>query len=146
MTVQSPTKTIDIRSLPHTREVIAYRNGGQFPVLTATADGTVIAVLRGAAGHLGIQGRIDIVRSLDGGQTWTYPNIVADSERDDRNPGFGVSAQGTLIVAYTSTRAYDEAGKYAPPSNNEDRPKYWDMLISRSTDNGLTWQEPYRLS
>lgn len=142
MTIHSPTKIIDVRGLAGTRDVVAYRDGGLFPVLIAAADGSLAAILRGGAGHLGLPGRIDVVRSRDGGLSWTYPEIVADSEADDRNPGFGVSSKGTLIVSYEKCTSYDAEGAYFP-CKSEDAPTYWQGRVSRSFDNGLTWQDPY---
>jgi len=137
-------KTIDLRALSHTREVVAYREGGLFPVLTTAPDGSIVAVLRGGAGHLGRAGRIDIVRSLDAGQTWTYPNIVADSDADDRNPGFGTSAKGTLVMSYARATSYDADGNYFP-CTPEDAHKYWTTMVTRSFDSGLSWEDPYPL-
>ena len=77
---------LDIRSLPGTRETLAYQDGGLFPVLALTADRVAVAALRGGAGHIGREGRMETVRSLDGGLSWTPPNLIADSEDDDRNP------------------------------------------------------------
>ena len=65
MPISGPT--LDVRALSQTREVIAYHGGGLFPVLTTAPDGSAVAVLRGGAGHLGLEGRIDIVRSRDAG-------------------------------------------------------------------------------
>jgi len=142
MTIQNPTKTVDVRSLYRTREVVAYRHGGLFPVLTVAPDESIVAVLRGGAGHLGIDGRIDIIRSRDVGQTWTYPNIVADTEKDDRNPGFGTSAAGTLVLSYARASSYNEDGSYFP-CKPEDANKYWNAVVTRSHDSGLTWEDPY---
>jgi hypothetical protein len=136
---------LDIRALQQTREVTAYHGGGLFPVLTMAPDDSVVAVLRGGAGHLGLEGRIDIVRSRDAGLTWTQPQIVANSETDDRNPAFGTSATGTLILAYHRTFAYDAEGNYlAPPHPKDLRP--CEVLVTRSQDSGLTWEDPYLLS
>ena len=135
---------LDIRALRQTREVTAYHGGGLFPVLTMAPDDSVVAVLRGGAGHLGLGGRIDIVRSRDAGLTWTQPQIVANSETDDRNPAFGTSAAGTLILSYHRTFRYDAAGNYlAPPHPGDLRPT--EILITRSHDAGLTWEDPYLL-
>lgn len=136
---------LDVRGLTHTREALAYQGGGLFPVLATASDGSAVAVLRGGAGHLGQAGRIDIVRSRDGGLTWTQPQIVANSETDDRNPALGVSAQGTLLLSYHRTFAYDAAGNYVPrPDPDADWP--CEILVTRSHDAGLTWETPYLLS
>lgn len=143
MAIVSPSKVLDVRALAHTREIVAYRDGGEFPVLTTTPSGALIAVLRGGvAGHLGRNGRIDIVRSLDGGQSWTYPNIVADSVDDDRNPGIGTSKKGTVILSYSRASSYDDKGAYFA-CERADTEKYWSMRVTRSFDNGLTWEEPF---
>ncbi|MCW5852957.1 MAG: exo-alpha-sialidase, partial [Anaerolineae bacterium] len=109
--MHSPSRLLDVRALPSSREVIVYKDGGLFPVLANTGN-VVIAVLRGGAGHLGLDGRVEVVRSLDGGRTWTPPAVVADSERDDRNPALGVSAGGVLVLSYHRQGNYDAAGNY----------------------------------
>ena len=141
----SNSSVIDVRSLPSAREVLAYREGGLFPVLTTAPDGSAVAVLHGGAGHLGQDGHIDIVRSRDGGLTWTQPQIVANSETDDRNPAFGVSNKGTLILSYHRTFAYDAEGRYVVYSDpHGDWP--CEVMVTRSLDSGLTWEEPWVLN
>lgn len=105
-------REVDVRGLAATREFTVCTDGGLFPVLTVTPSGTLVAVLRGGAGHLGREGRIEIVRSQDRGHSWSPPAVVADSDRDDRNPALGVSSQGTLILAYHRQGNYDDAGNY----------------------------------
>ncbi|MYH60243.1 MAG: exo-alpha-sialidase, partial [Caldilineaceae bacterium SB0675_bin_29] len=74
MTNLTPDRILDVRALPGTRETIAYKDGGLFPVLALSNDGTVVAALRGGAGHNGRERRIEVVRSFDDGLTWTPPN------------------------------------------------------------------------
>jgi len=141
----APDRILDIRTLPGTRENIAYKDGGLFPVLALSNDGVVVAALRGGAGHIGRAGRMETVRSLDGGQTWTPPDLIADSEDDDRNPAFGVSAQGTLILLYHRQHNYDADGNYLGGVRISDR-KPVALMATRSFDSGLTWEEPFHLS
>lgn len=133
---------LDVRALPGTAEVIAYKDGGLFPVLALAGD-AVIAVLRGGAGHLGLDGRIEIVRSLDAGQSWSHPAVVADSEVDDRNPAFGVTPRGALILAYHQQGNYDEAGNWRRREAMEQSRVA--IQVTRSHDQGLTWETPYPL-
>jgi hypothetical protein len=139
-----PDKLLDVRALTGSRELIAYHDGGLFPVLTTTPSGTVVAVLRGGAGHLGVFGRIEVIRSLDAGRTWSPPNVVADSDRDDRNPAFGTSNDGTLILAYHRQCCYDEAGTYV--GNQDDEAARVEIVVTRSHDDGLSWEKPALVS
>ena len=141
----APDRILDIRTLPGTRENIVYKDGGLFPVLALSNDGVVVAALRGGAGHIGRAGRMETVRSLDGGQTWTPPNLIADSEDDDRNPAFGVSGQGTLVLLYHRQHNYDADGNYQGGVRISDR-KPVALMATRSFDSGLTWEDPYHLS
>ncbi len=145
MTTSAPDRIVDIRALPGTRETIAYQDGGLFPVLALAPNGVAVAALRGGAGHIGRAGRMEAVRSTDGGLTWTNPNLLADSEDDDRNPAFGVSSQGTLILLYHRQHNYDADGNYQGGVRISDR-KPVAIMATRSFDNGLTWEEPYPLS
>ena len=145
MTTLAPDRIVDIRALPGTRETVAYQDGGLFPVLALAPNGDAVAALRGGAGHIGREGRMEAVRSSDGGLTWTPPNLLADSEDDDRNPAFGVSSQGTLILLYHRQHNYDADGNYQGGVRISDR-KPVALMATRSFDNGLTWEQPYPLS
>jgi len=145
MAIRKPEYLLDVRALHGTREVIAYKDGGLFPVLALANDGTIVAVLRGGAGHLGIEGRLDVVRSRDDGMTWTAPNVVVDSEVDDRNPAFGVSHQGTLILAYARCTNYDSDQNWVREDRVVGEDFAWEMMVTRSFDAGLTWEKPVPL-
>ena len=145
MTNLTPDRILDVRALPGTRESIAYKDGGLFPVLALSNDGVAVAALRGGAGHNGREGRMEVVRSLDDGLTWTPPNVVADSEDDDRNPAFGISAEGTLILLYHRQHYYDAYGNYDGNTRSRGR-KPVVILATRSFDGGINWEEPYPLS
>ena len=143
--MMSNSEVLDLRGLAGTREAIIYHDGGQFPVLAALPDGTIVGVLRGGAGHVGLAGRVEIVRSLDGGQTWSPSEVVADSDRDDRNPALGVSQRGTLVLAYHRTGNYTADGTYAPEEFAARGERPVEVMITRSHDRGLTWERPYPL-
>ncbi len=133
---------LDVRALPGTRESVAYRDGGLFPVLALADPGIVVAVLRGGAGHLGLAGRIDIVRSFDAGLTWSPPAVVVDSERDDRNPALGRAPDGTLVLVYQCQGSYDQDGVYRPALRDADGTRPVELMVTRSPDAGLSWSAP----
>ena len=116
--------------------VIAETGGGYFPVLVKLKDGTLGAVVRGGAPHLGRAGRLDWIASRDGGRTWTRPAIVVDSAWDDRNPAVGVMRDGAIVVAYGEASTYNAKGEF-DLSAGAYTPK-----VVRSTDGGRTWSAP----
>lgn len=142
MTNLTPDRILDVRALPGTRETIAYKGGGLFPILALAPNGDVVAALRGGAGHLGRHARMEVVRSSDAGQSWTPPNPVADGEDDDRDAAFGVSSQGTLVLLYQREHRYDADGNYQVGLRIAG-PKPIALMATRSLDSGLTWEEPY---
>lgn len=126
---------IDVRHLPGSEVVDVIRGQGYFPVIAALGKEELLIVLRGGAGHIGIEGRLDVVRSTDSGKTWGAPQTVADSERDDRNPALGVTKDDTIVLAYHWQGSYDAEG-------NWDRSvRKTDTRVVRSTDGGRTWGE-----
>jgi hypothetical protein len=131
---------IDVRALPGARQVTLVREAGYFPVLALLGEREVVAVVRGGAGHVGIAGRLELVRSRDGGVTWLPPSVIVDSEWDDRNPAVGVAPDGTLVVAYGRYSCYDEHGHWDPQVGRGD------TLLIRSQDGGHSWEPPRLLN
>lgn len=139
------------------RTVVASGWGtGYFPVVERLDDGTLAAIIRGGAEHMGGGGRLDIVRSRDGGSRWTKPVTVFDTPSDDRNPAFGQAANGTLILGFIIVTGYQMG--YIPHGGTPDY-KFYDYLVDvwipsqsktsshyiLSTDRGRTWSERKRL-
>jgi len=133
-------KPLDLRGLPSSQEVMICRDQGYFPVLVNPAGDEILAVLRGGAGHLGITGRLDAVRSPDGGLTWEPPTVIVDSEADDRNPAVGLMPDGSIVLAYQKQSSYDEHGNW---EHGADRLQ---MLVTRSADGGASWEASRPLS
>ncbi len=132
----APAASGDAPAVPVERH-LAVGGQGYFPVATRLRDGRIAVVMRGGGPHLSILGRLDIIFSSDEGQTWTKPTVVVDSPLDDRNPAFGESKDGTLVVGFWRTATYDEKGKYDPKL---DKPR--STWVTRSQDGGKTWTEP----
>jgi hypothetical protein len=133
-------RIIDVRTLPSSRETLAYRDGGLWPVTILTPDGTVLAAVRAGAGHLGPGGRLDIVRSWDAGRSWAPPEVIANHPAwSEANPGFGVAQDGTLALAWMRSGMFDADGTYAPERSTDDGYRLAEVWYSWSTDNGFTW-------
>jgi len=118
---------------------VAVRGGGYFPVLALLPDGSLGAVVRGGAGHVGRAGRLDWIRSTDGGKTWSAPSVIVNSEWDDRNPALGVLPDGTVAVAYAEASTYNERGEFDRNAGT------YTAKIVFSPDQGTTWSKPVAL-
>jgi Neuraminidase (sialidase) len=84
-----------------------------------------------------VDGTYDIVfsRSEDGGKSWT-PKVVISPDlpgdlRDDVSPTVRTDGEGLWLVAWTSR------GSLGSKLGSDG-----DILVSRSTDNGMTWSVP----
>lgn len=132
--------SLDLRKLSSSSEVYLCRDEGYFPVLINPHGEEVLAVVRAGAGHVGITGRLDAVRSLDGGRTWGAPAVIVDSKVDDRNPALGQAPDGTVVLAYHAQASYDKDGKWA------GHLKRAQMRVARSHDGGVTWEDPRPLN
>ena len=115
---------------------MAARDQGYFPVLVKLGGDALGAVVRGGAPHIGREGRLDWIRSEDGGRTWSAPTVIVDSEWDDRNPAAGVMPDGAVVVAYAEASTYNERGEFDVAAGSY-APK-----LTRSEDGGQTWSEP----
>jgi Neuraminidase (sialidase) len=130
---------VSAAGFPH--EIVT-KGQGYFPVAIRLKNGDVLAVLRGGAAHIGVKGRLDLVRSTDGAKTWSAPWTAIDESLDDRNPAMGQLRDGTIVLAYAIAGNYDETGLRFKGGRN-DRIFDGVYLIS-SKDNGRTWSKPVR--
>lgn len=131
--------TIVIKDFRSTIKNSFERDSGYFPVVATTNSEDIIIVYRAGAGHMGLGGRLELIRSNDGGLSWSNPVIVADSKLDDRNPSIGVTEDGIIIVAYHVNGNYRGERKYDGSLRNLH------TCITRSKDGGRTWEQPYKL-
>jgi len=125
----------NIPFLETAERVVAVKGGGYFPVLIKLNDGTLGAVVRGGAPHIGIKGRLDWIHSENGGETWSNPSVIVDSEFDDRNPALGQMADGTIIMAYAEASTYNDKGEFDTSIGA------YTLFYVISNDNGKTWSK-----
>ena len=121
------------RALCQAERIIAAKGEGYFPVLIKLQDGALVAVIRGGAPHIGIGGRLDCIRSTDGGRTWSKPIVAVDSPWDDRNPAFGQMPDGTLVLSYGEAHSYRPDGTFDLAAG-----PYLPFFVT-SRDGGRTW-------
>jgi BNR repeat-like domain len=129
-----------VRVLRSAERVVALRGGGYFPVMVKLRDGTLGTVVRGGAAHVGRGGRLDFIRSTNGGRTWSAPVVAADSPWDDRNPALGQMPDGTLVLAYAEARSYRADGTFDLAAG-----PYVAFRVT-SQDGGKTWSAKQALA
>jgi sialidase-1 len=115
---------------------------GYFPVAIRLANGDILAVIRGGAAHIGVKGRLDLIRSTDEGKTWSKPWTAVDESQDDRNPALGQLKDGTIVLAYAIASGYDESGERFKGERSD---RIFDgVYLMFSRNNGRTWTKPVR--
>jgi hypothetical protein len=118
----------------------------------ATADnGDLLAVFSGDRDwHVCPWGKVQLVRSTDGGRTWGQPEVIYDTPLDDRDVGITKMPDGSLVVAFNTSVAFDNPKvkryepyqKHAASLSPEVREKWKGTWTIRSTDHGKTWSAP----
>jgi len=98
----------------------------------------VAATVSQVAGNTGIS--IVLVRSSDGGATWTAPVELYRGYAVGAAPAVG--PDGTIFVAFSSTDPYATPG--ACPAWQglvvEGQPRQFDLVIASSSDGGVSWR------
>ncbi len=102
-----------------------------FPDVVLVAGERLLATYREGAEHVRSDGRIRVVESTDGGQTWGEPWTAVDGPHDDRDPKLARLADGTLLLSY-----------FVIDWSTEPRHTTHGTYVRRSTDGGRTWSEP----
>ena len=103
-----------------------------WPSACVDENGVVYVVCSGfRAGHLCPFGKTVLIKSRDGGETWSLPVIVNDHFLDDRDPGILYLGDGKMLV----TRASHPAKNY----END----YLDWIHSDSGDAGAALVKEY---
>lgn len=139
-----------------------------WPTLTRRAGGELLVVWSGGREHHVCPfGRVDLMRSKDGGETWSWPRTLLDGPIDDRDAGVVETAKGSLLVTTFTSLAYESyelnkalarkpGDKGAWPAEKierwlsvhnrisaEQRQAELGEWMIRSTDGGVTWSSRY---
>ncbi len=142
-------KILDTKVISHLPEI--YHG---WPTVTRRANGQLVVVCSGGREqHVCPFGRVDLQRSDNDGETWTFPRTVLDGPIDDRDAGVLETAKGTLLVTTFTSLAYadriptdDRRARWLAAHNRipeEKRRAELGQWMIRSTDGGITWSERY---
>src|SRR2546426_9488403 len=70
-----------------------------WPTLARRKNGQLLLVCSGGReAHVCPFGRVELMRSNDDGQTWTWPQTLLDGPIDDRDSGVVETARGSILV------------------------------------------------
>ncbi len=136
---ETPGVETDVQRVSGVERVVAVQGQGYFPVMIRLRDGSLGAVVRGGAPHIGVGGRLDWIHSRDGGRSWLKPTVIVDGKWDDRNPSLGQMADGTIVVGYAEASTYDSQGKWDTSAGS------YDLFSVTSHDGGKTWSQKKKL-
>ena len=132
-----------------------------WPSVCRTKNGDLLAVFSGDRDeHVCPFGKVQMVRSTDGGQTWSAPVNICNTILDDRDAGIISLDDGTLVMAWFTSIAYRnlirDRSKLArgtprlywwlhdeklPPADVEAQ---LGAFTRRSSDGGKTWEPAVR--
>jgi sialidase-1 len=140
-----------------------------WPTLVRRKNGELLVVCSGGREtHVCPFGRVELIRSFDSGETWTFARTILDGPIDDRDAGILETAQGSLLVTTFTSLAYEpglhkaeaaaEHGKPTMPPEQRARwqavhrrlpagehEKHLGCWMLRSEDGGLNWSPAYRV-
>src|SRR5262249_32624290 len=78
-----------------------------WPTLAQRKNGQLlVACSGGREAHVCPFGRVELIRSSDGGRTWSWPEVIMDTAIDDRDAGVFETPAGSLLVTTFTSLAY----------------------------------------
>lgn len=133
-----------------------------WPTLARRRNGDLLLVCSGGREqHVCPFGRVELMVSHDNGKNWGWPQVLLDTQIDDRDAGVLETARGTLLATTFTSLAYESrldkgiklnGGPDAWPGerlnawlaahnrlSDEQRRAELGEWILRSTDGGLNW-------
>jgi len=102
-----------------------------WPTIAIAPNDDILVVFSGDRdAHVSPDGKTQMVRSRDGGKTWSEPVTISDLPVDNRDAGIVRTNKGTMLVSWFT----------GPPYHTELQGHY----VICSTDDGHTWSKPIR--
>ena len=117
-----------------------------WPTIIRTRAGELIIAFSGDRdSHICPYGKTEMVRSSDEGKTWSDPVVIRNTPLDDRDAGLVETPDGTLVTSWFTSVEFGDNPVYkahAETLSQEVRDRWKGHWTQRSTDSGLTWEEP----
>jgi len=138
--------------IPEAAEYVKAR-GARFqhygwPGVTRTPDGDILVSASERIAHVDPFGRVVVSRSTDDGRTWTEPQVIFDSDTDDRDATLNTLPDGTVVATWFSSKSWLRSDYFQPewetmkarlkPDGASALARGW---LRRSHDGGRTWEE-----
>jgi sialidase-1 len=119
-----------------------------WPTIIRTRAGELIIVFSGDRdSHICPWGKTEMVRSSDEGKTWSDPVVIRNTPLDDRDAGLVETSDGTLISTWFTAVYFGDNSSYkahVETLSQAVRERWMGHWTQRSTDSGVTWEEPVR--
>lgn len=84
--------------------------------------------------HINNSGRIMMRKSFDNGDTWTTPEVIFDSQFDDRNIHGGITEDGRIILTFRQYDAFQQQHIQYNVMYSDDFGQTWNGPISIPTE------------
>jgi len=80
-----------------------------WPTAALRENGELLVVYSGGReAHVCPFGRVEVIRSRDGGRAWSWPEVIMDSPIDDRDAGIMETPAGSILVTTFTSLAYEQ--------------------------------------
>ncbi len=92
-----------------------------WPTIARRANGELLIAYSAREEHACPFGRVELMRSKDGGRSWSWPQVIHDGPIDDRDSGVIETAKGSLLVTTITNSQWEKKLDEAKPGEEEKR-------------------------
>lgn len=128
-----------------------------WPTVLCRKSGELLVVFSGHRnGHICPYGKVQMIRSKDGGKSWSVPETLVNSPLDDRDSGIIELENGNLVLFWFNSYAYEsvilkkkkgihpEYASSLSETTDRERAEHVGNFSAVSSSNGLKWSFPVR--